>query len=794
MSTNKAAKQIINTPASEELSRSYLEYSMSVVYSRALPSISDGLKPVQRRILYAMLQDGFLPSVDYVKSARPVAATMGRFHPHGDSSIYGTLVKMAQDFYMNLPLVDGYGNFGDITGSGAAAARYTEARLSKEALLLLNEVRENTVDMRPNYDGQEEEPINLPTMFPNLLINGNFGIGVGFAHNSAPHNPSEAMEAAKYLLKNPNASLEQLMKYIPGPDFPTGAEIIGLDGIKEAYETGGGKFRLRSKVEVKSIGRGKHHLIFTELPYEISTENIIKKIKDAIKVGKLSGLADAQDLTDRKNGLRVVVETKAGINPQALLNELYKETQLENTFSINNTVLVDGKPKVVGLKEILESFIKHRREVITRRSQFRKDKRETRLHLVEGLLKGLANIDEVIRIIRAADNAATAQQNLMKKFKIDEIQADHILSISLRRLTKYDQIELDDEKKKLLEELAELNSILSDPEVLKALMLKEFEATKKQIARPRKTTLLDGSLAEHLEAAKEVAQSVSLEIPDEQLWVGVHVDGSISRSTKETGVNGKKVPLMSIAPARTRGKIVLITSLGKAYRVDANVLKETGFTKGNQIGSLAKNERFIGVVPAGEEQQTAGVGVFLATKNGNIKIAQPQWPVRSDEFDVIGLAKDDELIAAVWAGTDLKNSEIVLLSTDSSLLKFPAEKVRPQGLSGAGVAGIKLAEGAHVIAANYLASDEIETAAVVTFTGQSFKQTPYKLYPAKGRATGGVRSHRFLKGEDILTVAAVTSNPIAFNGATKVDLPAVDNRRDGSGAKATSPVTVIASA
>jgi len=787
------AKALIDAPLNEEVSKSFLEYSMSVVYSRALPSIIDGLKPVQRRILYSMHEEGYTPEKSFVKSAKPVASTMGNYHPHGDSSIYMALVKLAQPFYINVPLVEGYGNFGDVTGSGPAASRYTECKLSRESVLLLSELKENTVQMRPNYSDDAEEPAYLPVQFPNLLINGNFGIAVGFASNFAQHNGQEAINAAKYLLKHPDATVEQLMKYIPGPDFPTGGQIIGTDGILSAYKTGQGIIKLRGTYTIVPTGRGKHEIIFTELPYGTKTETVITKIKDALKVGKLTGIADASDLTDHDNGLKFVIEVKAGVNAPAIVNELFRLTPLEDSFGINNTCLVDGEPKTVGLQEILQSFLNHRFDIVTRRTMFRKEKRDARLHLIEGLLKALANIDEVIKIIRNAADTATAREALIKKFKLDEIQADYILDIPLRRLTKYDQIQLNDEKAKLIEELVALNKILNDKEELKAVVGKELDEVKKVLTQERRSVIVDGNLAEHVEAAKIAAKTTTFEIEDEAIFVGVHVDGSLSRSNKAGALNGKKVPLLSVVPARSRGKIVVITDKGKGYRVDSVNIKEDGLTKGSLVAHIASDETIIGVLPAGEEAQSAGVGVFLATRDGNVKIAQPAWPVRSDEFEVISLAAGDTLLTAKWVTETVEGGEIAILTTDTSLLKFSASKVRPQGLSGAGVTGIKLGAGQTVLTANYLTAAEVETAEVVTFTGTSVKRTPYKIYPEKGRATGGVRSHKFLKGEETLTAAGVFSNPVAVTSAgKKVDLPPVDNRRDGSGVKIIDAIATIA--
>ena len=770
------AREIVEISGGQEVSQSVMEYSMSVVYSRAIPSAVDGLKPVQRRVLYTMLNMGLTNDKNYMKSARPVGECMGKFHPHGDTGIYQALVKLAQPFYLNIPMVDGYGNFGDVSGSGAAAPRYTEARLTKEALYMLQEVKEDTVDMRDNYDGEHMEPSVLPVMFPSLLVNGNFGIGIGFASKFALHNPQESIDAAKALLKNPEATLAQLMKHIPGPDFPTGATILGTDGVKEAYSTGQGVIRLQAKYEIKPIGRGKHELIFTELPYGVTTETVITKIKDAVKVGKLQGIADAKDLTDHKNGLRIVVELKAGINPKVFLVELFKNTPLEDSFGINNTALVEGEPKVIGLKEILEIFITHRKLVVTRRSEFRRKKRADRLHLVEGLLKALAKIDEVIKIVRTAADATIAQENLIKRFKVDEIQAEYIVELKLRRLTKFDQIELDTEKKKLESEIKELDVILNDPEVLKGVILGELDEVRKAIARPRRSVILDGDLATHQAAVKSIVANSSAEIEDEACYVVLTNKGAISRVSKAPR------DAFSAAKATTRGKFIAVTNKGRAFRLETiTVGTRAGVVSGVLPEKLPKGESVIAVTPTDLGEGQTG-GIAMGTRKGVVKIAAPQWPMRSDDFSIINLDADDEVLAARWVD-NVAAADMVFMSSDSSLLTFSADKVRPQGLSGAGMAGIKLAAEQSVIAFSVVLADEKDKTMVTTYTGQTIKTSAFGEFPAKGRATGGVRSHKFLRGESSLRLAAVSVGGLLYaSDGKEVPLPA-PSKRDASGTK-----------
>lgn len=787
------AKQVIETPAKEELSHSFLEYSMSVVYSRALPSI-DGLKPVQRRILYGMHDAGWTHDKNYVKVSRVAGEVMGKFHPHGDSSISDALVKLAQPFYSNIPFIDGYGNFGDVSGSPAAAARYIECKLSKAASYVLPEIKENTVDMRPNYDGTEEEPALLPVKFPTLLVNGNFGIGVGFSNKMPSHNLSEVIEGTKLLLRKPTATLEEVMKLIPGPDFPTGAEIIGLDGIKKAYETGQGVIRLRAKTDIVPIARGKHELVFTELPYGVRTETIISKIKDALKEGKLEGLADAKDLTDRNNGLKIVVETKAGVNPQALLVELYKETQLEDSFGINNTVLVEGHPKVLGLLDMLQLFIDFRKTVVRKRSEHRKLKREERLHLVNGLLKALANIDEVIKIVRAAEDANVAQQGLIKKFKVDEIQADYILGIALRRLTKFDTIQLSNEKDTLEKEIEELKEIINNETVLTKVIVQELNEVKKELGVDRKSIIIDSTIAEHRETVKTLATQVATEVEDGPCYITLLANGNLTRTTNPHTITkrGKINPILTTLLATHRGKIVVVTSRGNGYRLEALHLSEGILNSPKDLGiTLAPNERIIAIGKDTPEKEEAGLA--LGTKNGIVKIVNStDYPLRSDEFTVMNLADDDEIIGGGWVSNP-KTVFLSFLASNSSLLRFDATKVRPQGRSGGGVAGIRLSDGEQALAFAVTTMEQMETADVVTVTNKSVKRSKLSDFPTKGRATGGVRSHTLRKGEGPVEAAVIGNNLILVSEAGKEAKLPPHVRRDASGENRTDLPTLFGS-
>lgn len=790
---DSAGKQIFDTTLKNEVEKSFLEYSYSVITSRALPDARDGLKPVHRRILYSMYEAGLTPGHAFVKSARVVGATMGSYHPHGDSAIYEAMVRLAQDFSLNTPLVDGHGNFGSANDS-AAAARYTEARLAKNAMLLVEGLDENTVDMVPNYDGSIEEPSVLPAAFPNLLVNGSSGIAVGMATNMIPHNLNEAVSAVRLLIKKPNASLAELMEIIPGPDLPTGGVLIGLDEVEKAYTDGKGSVRIRAKGDIEPLdgSRGRMSIVFTELPYGVGSERIIEKIKEEIAKKRLQGISDVKDLSDRRHGTRLVVELKTGVNPTALLSELYKFTPLETSFGISNLALVNGAPKTLGLKELLEVFLSHRYEVVTRRTQFRLDKAEARKHIVEGLLKALTNIDEVVKVIKASTDTADARTNLMAKFILTDIQAGHILDMPLRRLVSLEVESLQKEKKELEARISEYQEILNNRKALEKLVDEELAEINKNFVSPRKTLLVGGELKEII--AAEQSQTISPEIPDTACEVFLTASGLIGKvmASYEEEAKNKKTRqkhdlLTHIVGTSARNNIVLISNMGKAYRVPVLGIPDVGPQKGylspkgsmqvKELASLAKGEKIVGIAPATHD---SAEGIAMGTRQGTIKVVNFDFPTRSEEFEVMSLKDGDEIINASLV---FKEDEFVFISSDSSLLHFPATSVRAQGRTGGGVAGMKLDSEAEVIGFNVVAKTAVDPM-VVTYTGQTAKVTPFAVYPGKGRATGGVRSHKFLKGEDKLSLAGVIASPAASDAKFEaVSLPGIDQRRDGSGVK-----------
>lgn len=482
----EVAGKIVDIDVASEMSDSFLEYAYSVIYSRALPDARDGLKPVHRRILHQMVEMGLRPEKGHVKSARVVGEVMGKLHPHGDGAIYDALVRMAQGFSMRLPLIDGHGNFGSLD-AGPAAMRYTEARLASAAMSMVDEADEDTVDFGPNYDGQLLEPLVLPAAFPNLLVNGGSGIAVGMATNMAPHNLGEVIAATRFLIENPKATLKQLMKYIPGPDFPTGGEIHGLEGVTDAYQSGKGSFQLRATVEIGKVTSRKQGITITELPFTIGPEKVVEKISALVKSKKVQGISDIIDLSDGQNGTRVVIEIKNGYEPEKVLEQLYKLSPLEDQFSINAVALVDGKPRTLGLKELLDVFIGHRIEVVRRRSIYRKRRAEERLNLVEGLLKAIIDIDKVVKIIRSSEDAAEAKAALIKSFKLDDEQATYILDMPLRRLTKVSKIELDKESAELKSSIKTLTALLDSESAIRTQVSSELEEISKKYATPRRT-------------------------------------------------------------------------------------------------------------------------------------------------------------------------------------------------------------------------------------------------------------------------------------------------------------------
>ncbi len=887
-------EHIVETPLNEEMSKSFLEYAYSVIYARALPDARDGLKPVQRRIVYQMGEMNLTPDRPYMKSARVVGEVMGKLHPHGDSAIYEAMVRLAQPFAMRLPLVDGHGNFGSLD-DGPAASRYTEARLGPAALGMNADIDEDTVDFTPNYDNKLKEPTVLPAAIPNLLVNGGSGIAVGMATNLATHNLGEVVNAAKFLMAHSDATLEQLMRYVPGPDWPTGGTIIGRDGIREAYATGRGTLTTRAATHIEHVTARKQAIVVTELPYMVGPEKVIERISDGVKNRKLEGISGAFDLTDRHNGTRIVIEIKTGFDPHAVLVQLFKHTPLQDNFAMNNVALVEGRPHTMGLKEMLQVWVDHRRVVIRRRSEYRKKKALERLHLVEGLLLAMLDIDEVIQVIRTSDDADAAKSRLMVVFDLDEVQAQYILDLRLRRLTKMNRIELETERDDLKKRIEELTRILASAEALDQVVTDEMDEAVAKWGSPRRTVLLDadpdgtltpvvaqgagasGVSKSALEAVKaattissaeadvaaaaaaakktgeQSALTGALKIEDEPCVVMMSATGLIARTTPSAMdvFNARSTSderlrddqITTIFETSTRATYGLVTSAGRlvlAHVVDLPALPAAatlslkggvqadeliGMTESTDpirgervITAIAMEQPTSGKTSAKDESEDGGAAeakplpsLAIGTRNGVIKRWNREAPTTMDSWPVVDLKDGDEVVFAAVAEDD---DRLVFISSDSSLLTFEAKNVRPQGRTAGGMAGIKLAEGARVAAFNVVPAGKVawtyeegengltsgSGAVVLTVAGDSdalpgtengaAKVTPLEMYPTKGRATGGVRSQRFLKGQNTLILAWVGLYPLhaSTSAGSPVELPKPDMRREAPSPIETWPV------
>ena len=685
----------------------------------------------------------------------------------------------------------------------------------------------------PNYDGSETQPDVLPAGIPNLLVNGASGIAVGMATNMAPHNLIEVIAAARHLIRNPAASLDALMRFVPGPDLPTGGRIVGLEGIREAYETGRGIFRSRATAVVEQLTPRRTGIVVTELPYTIGPEKVMARIKDLVQAKKLNGIADLKDLTDRNRGLHLVIEVRSGFNPDAVLAELYRLTPMEETFGINNVALVDGQPRVLGLRELLEIYVAHRLDVVRRRTEYRRRKRLERLHLVDGLLVALLNIDEVIAVIRSSDDASSARERLMAVFELSEIQAQYILDTPLRRLTRYDRLELEREQDTLRSEIASLTEILESDDRLREVVSDELAEMARRFGTPRRTVLLEGG-------TEAVAAAVPLEVTDDPCVVLMSATGLMARVAVPASAERAVLPpagdltraphdaLVAAVRTTARGTIGVVTSAGRLIKV--NVLEIPGLPPGAGAASLAGGTPVteFAVLSRGETvaglcgvDGDPGAGVVLGTAEGVVKRVLPDYPQNRDEFELIALRPGDRVVGAMQLSAE--SSELVFITSDAQLLRFPASSVRPQGRAAGGMAGVRLSAGASSGAAVVWfgavdadaasgvppagsAPGTYSPAVVVTVAGsasalpgaagRSVKVTPLHEYPGKGRATGGVRCQRFLKGEDVLVLA--WAGPAPAVGATDtgqpVGLPDPVGRRDGSGEALRQQLAVIGGA
>jgi len=746
---------IIDINIEEEMRKSYLDYAMSVIVSRALPDVRDGLKPVHRRILYAMNELGVTPDKPYRKSARIVGDVLGKYHPHGDSSVYDAMVRLAQDFNTRYPLVDGHGNFGSIDGDSPAAMRYTEVRMTKITLEMLRDINKDTIDYRPNFDETLKEPVVLPSRFPNLMVNGSSGIAVGMATNIPPHNLREVVDGIIMLIDNPDTTIDELMKVIKGPDFPTGAMIMGTEGIKSAFRTGRGKIQLRAVAEIEETARGKQRIVVTELPYQVNKANLIEKIAELVRDKKLEGISDLRDESDRQ-GMRIVIELKRDVNPNVVLNNLYKQTQLQATFGVIMLALVDDEPKVLNLKQMLHYYIKHQKEVVTRRTQYDLNKAEERAHIVEGLKIALDHIDEVINIIRSSKEEATAKKRLMDSFGLSEKQAQAILDMRLRRLTGLEREKLDQEYEELIKEINRLKEILASERLLLNIIKEELLEIKEKYGDERKTRIMP--------AADEV--DIEDMIQKEDVIITLTHGGYIKRMPESTyrtqrrggkGITGLTTRendfVENLIVTSTHDTILFFTNKGKVYLLKAYEIPEAKRqAKGTNIVNLLnldRQESITAVIPIDEYDPDSNL--IFATKNGKIKKTKMHLfkNIRKNGIIAINLQEEDELIQV--RKTD-GNKELILVTSMGMAIRFNEDDVRDMGRNATGVKAITLADNDEIVAMDLI--DSGKYLLVVSENGYG-KRTELDEYRTQSRGGKGLKTYNIKDKTGLLVSAKV---------------------------------------
>ena len=731
------AREVIEVPVAEELKESFLAYSLSVITARAIPDVRDGLKPVQRRILYSMLRMGVRPDTPHRKSARVVGDTMGRYHPHGDAAIYDALARMGQPFSRGMTLIDPQGNFGSLDDP-PAASRYTECRLTAAAMAMVGELDEDTVEFRPTYDGEATEPGYLPALLPNLLLNGTTGIAVGMATNMPTHNLAEVHAAITLTMnkRRPKPTIDEMLAVLPGPDFPSGGIVVD-DGIREAYETGRGTIRIRARAHVEDIGRGRQAIVVTELPYLVGPERVISKLKELNEAGRVTGIADFKNLSDRHTGLRLQVTVKPDHNPQAVLGELYRLTPLEETFGINNVVLVDGEPRTLGIHEMCRHYIDHRLDVVVRRTRHRLARAEERLHLVAGLLMALEVIDEVVAIIRGSEDAATARDGLMDRFDLNRLQTDHILDMPLKRLTALETRRLLDERDDLEASIRDFTTLLGSEKRQRTLVLDELAEAVESFGRSRRTEIVH---PDDLPVFDSV--TTTEDVDDEPCVVTLSTSGQIGRSPvagAKRATPGRHDVLVASLLTRTTATVTAVTSDGRALQVAATELADgAGRARGAgaaQAFGTNRGEVIHTVVAEGDEH------LVVVTANGVAKrLTQDEVRATRSGKPLLKLRPGDRVVAAFTAhdGVDL-----VIVASDGQALRTPVDAVSVQGRGAAGVAGMKLRSGVVVVGAAPVLGDD--TLITVTDTG-GVKATPLSELEARGRGGIGVRVSKLADG------------------------------------------------
>lgn len=725
----------------KEMRTSFIDYAMSVIVSRALPDVRDGLKPVHRRILYSMNDLGMHSDKPYKKSARIVGDVIAKYHPHGDSSVYDAMVRMAQDFSYRYPLVDGHGNFGSIDGDGAAAMRYTEARMSKLAMEMMRDINKNTIDFQPNFDGEEQEPIVLPARFPSLLVNGTTGIAVGMATNIPPHNLSEVIDGCLAYMDNPEIDVLGLMQFIKGPDLPTGALILGTKGIRSAYETGNGSIMMRSKCEIVEGHGGKYSILVTEIPYQVNRERLIEKIAELVKEKRLDGITDLRNESNRE-GTRIVIELRKDVNPQVMLNNLFKLTQLQVSYGINMLALVDGQPKVLNLKEIIAAYIKHQVEVIVRRTQFDLNKAEDRAHILEGLRIALDHIDRIIAIIRGSSTDEEALNSLMSEFSLSERQGKAILEMRLRRLTGLERGKIEEEYQGLVALIADLKDILANEDRVHAIIREELLEVKHKHGDERRTEIVRGSDFD--------IEDEDL-IPEEQVIITLTNNGYIKRQPISTyrsqnrggrGVQGMGTHdddyVKELLSTSTHDHLLFFTSKGKVYQKKAYTIPEYGRTaKGLPIVNIieiAQDEYISAIIPVKEFNDEEFL--FFATRSGVVKrtTLSAFGHIRTNGLIALSLREDDELIGVRKTSG---NDDIIIASSGGKAVWFEETEVRPMGRTAAGVRGIFLEEGEVAVGMEMVTIDQ--EILVVTENGFG-KRTSIQEYRKTKRGGKGVKT------------------------------------------------------
>ena len=737
--------KLIQHEIHDEMKNSYIDYAMSVIVGRALPDVRDGMKPVHRRILFGMDQLGTTPDKPYKKSARIVGEVMGKYHPHGDSSIYDAMVRMAQDFSMRYPLVDGHGNFGSIDGDSAAAQRYTEARMSPFSMEMLRDIDKDTVDFTPNFDGEEKEPVVLPSRYPNLLVNGSNGIAVGMATNIPPHNLGEVIDATVHMIDEPECTVDDLMNYVKGPDFPTGAQILGRAGIREAYRTGMGKIRVRAVTEIEESRRGRYQIVVSEIPYGVNKARMIEKMAELVKDKRIEGISDIRDESSRE-GMRIVIELKKDVNPQIILNKLYKHTSLQENFGCIMIALVDGEPKLLNLRDILEEYLKFQKEVITRRTKFDLKKAEARAHILEGYIIALDNIDEIIRIIRSSYN--DAQQKLMERFGLSEIQAKAILDMRLARLQGLEREKIENEYQEIRERIAYFKKILADEHELMNVIKEELLAVKEKWGDERRTKLV-ADVGEIEDEDLVAEENVAITLTHLGYIKRVPMDNYKAQHRGGKGITGLTTRendfVKDLIMTSTHDHLMFFTSLGKVYKLKAYQIPEASRTaKGTPVVNflnISQDERVSSVIPVGQPEEGETSYLTQITKFGRIKrtLLSEFRSNRANGLIAINLKDGDSLVDVKQTrGSD----ELIVVTKFGKSIRFREEDVRAMGRDTSGVRAILLEEGDEVVSMSIVDPEK----SLLTVTENGFgKRTPLEEYKLQIRGGKGIMTVDRLK-------------------------------------------------